>query len=196
MGLIEKETGNYYKINFDRCKIQGLQVFVNYSVYESEAHRLKEKEREVKWAEFFQKLREDLDARNGELLTQIEAAGLEPTEILNADEGLIDRAKYPRLRELQDDCTQLQDLERTIGERLFRIGEVPPLCLEFSDETSKRLKALGFDKSWLTEPVRIIAGGEVNTGEYKGEPINQELFYNRLKSVLGDSINAMEEKTQ
>ncbi len=57
MAVLEIETNHYYKINFDRCAIRGLKVFVNYSTYQSIEDRDKEKEREENFAAFFQNIR-------------------------------------------------------------------------------------------------------------------------------------------
>jgi hypothetical protein len=83
MALLEKVTNHYYKIDFDRCAVRGLKVFVTYSIYKDTAEREKEKERQSKWAEFFQKLRERLQSKYDTLLQSISDEGLTPEQVLS-----------------------------------------------------------------------------------------------------------------
>jgi len=188
MALLEKATNNYYKIEFDKCAIRGLKVYVNFSVYKSAAERDKEKERECKWAEFFRKLRESLHNQYSGLLAQIEAQGLKPEQVLSAtEEGKIDAEKYPVLRIAQDKMNALEPFELGIGERLYRYGDNEKSALVIPSELLDELITLGFDDAWITDPVLLDGGAEVCTGEYHGEPITHELFYERLKAVMGET---------
>ena len=56
-----------------------------------------------------------------------------------------------------------------------------------SEEIAEQLVALGFEEEWITEPVRITAGAEVCVGDYNNEPITYEFYYDRLKTVMGET---------
>lgn len=188
MAILEKATNHYYKINYDRCAVRGLKVFVNFSVYISTEEREKEKQRESKWAEFFQKLRESLHSQYTGLLTAIEEAGLTPEQVLSeSEEGKIDAENYPSLRALQDKMNALEPYEKGIGERLFqyRDNEIPALVIPI--EVGEELQALGFAEEWIASPVLLDGGGEVCAGDYNGEPMTYDFFYERLKSVMGET---------
>lgn len=188
MAVREIATNNYFKINFDSCAVRGLKVFVNFSVYQSAEEREKEKERKSKWAEFFQKLRESIQAKYNALIAQVEALGLTPDKVLSATEdGKIDAGLYPVLRAEQDKLDALAPFELGIGERLFKYGDNEKPALVISEEVGEALAALGFEDEWIINPVLLGGGAEVNTGDYNGEPITHELFYERLKLVMGDT---------
>lgn len=188
MAVREIETNNYFKINFDSCAVRGLKVFVNFSVYQSAEEREKEKERIPRWAEFFQKLRESIQVQYNALIVQIEALGLTPGQVLSATEdGKIDAGLYPALRAEQDKLDELAPFELGIGERLFKYGDNEKPALVLSEEVREALATLGFEDEWIVNPVLLGGGAEVNTGDYNGEPITHELFYERLKSVMGET---------
>ncbi|MGI6593541.1 MAG: hypothetical protein ACOX24_00410 [Christensenellales bacterium] len=187
MAVLEIETNHYYKINFDRCAVRGLKVFVNYSTYQSIEDRDKEKEREEKFATFFQNIREHNQSKYNELIAMIEAQELVPEQIVEDDNGLIDRDNYPALRAKQDKLNKLEHLGIEIGERLFEYTNTERDELIISENTQQELESLGFDLVWITDPIKLNGGGEVYAGDYGGEPITHEFFYNRLKTVMGDT---------
>ena len=186
MALKETATNHYYMINFDSCKVAGHKVFVNFCAYKSTAERTKEQEREPRWAEFFQKIRENLHSQYTAITEGVETAGLNPQDI--ADEnGLIDMIKHTELRILQDKMNELEPFECGIGERLFKYGDDEKPALVITELVGEQLEALGFDDSWILEPVLLDGGAEVYAGEYNGEPITHEFYYNRLKAVMGET---------
>lgn len=188
MAVREIATNNYFKINFDSCAVRGLKVFVNFSAYQSTDEREKEKERVPKWAEFFQKLRENLHTQYSGLLAAIAAAGLTPEQVLSqTEENKIDAEIYPALRAAQDKMNDLEPYEKSIGAGLFRYEENENQPLVIPGEVSSELAALGFDEAWVTDPIVLNGGAEVYTGDYNGEPITHEFFYERLKSVMGET---------
>jgi hypothetical protein len=188
MALLEKVTNHYYKIDFDRCAVRGLKVFVNYSIYKDTSEREKEKERQGKWTEFFQKLRENLQSQYDNLLESISNEGLTPEQVLSEiEEGMIDSVKYPELREQQNKLLELEPFEQAIGDRLFKYKDIEKETLIIPDEVKAVLQALGFEQQWIDLPVLLDGGGEVLAGDYNGEPITYELFYERLKSVMGET---------
>lgn len=188
MALLEKVTNHYYKIDFDRCAVRGLKVFVNYSIYKDTSEREKEKERQGKWTEFFQKLRENLQSQYDNLLESISNEGLTPEQVLSEiEEGMIDLAKYPELRELQNKLLELEPFEQAIGDRLFKYKDIDKETLIIPDEVKAELETLGFEQQWIDLPVLLDGGGEVYAGDYNGEPITYEFFYERLKTVMGET---------
>ena len=81
----------------------------------------------------------------------------------------------------------LAPFEQAIGERLYRYGDNEKPALVISGEVGEELAALGFDDAWILEPVLLDGGAEVYAGDYNGEPIAHELFYERLKTVMGET---------
>jgi hypothetical protein len=187
MAVLEIETNHYYKINFDRCAIRGLKVFVNYSTYQSIEDRDKEKEREGKFAAFFQNIRANAQSKYDELIAEVESQGLVPEEIIEDENGLIDKVNYPELRAMQDKLNELEHLEIEIGERLFKFFNTEIDVLVITEDMEQDLEALGFEMEWITNPIKFNGGGEVFAGDYNGEEITHELFYERLKAVMGDT---------
>lgn len=190
MALLEKSTNNYYKIDFDRCAVRGLKVFVNYNIYKDISEREKEKERQGKWTEFFQKLREKLQSQYDTLLQSISNEGLETEQVLSeSEEGMIDSAKYPNLRELQNKLLELQPFEQMIGDRLYKYKDIEKETLVIPDDVREEIETLGYQREWTDSPILLDGGGEVYAGDYNGEPITYEFFYERLKTVMGETEN-------
>lgn len=188
MALLEKVTNHYYKIDFDRCAVRGLKVFVNYSIYKDTSEREKEKERQDKWTEFFQKSRERLQSQYDTLLESISTEGLTTEQVLSeSEEGMIDSAKYPELREQQNKLLELEPFEQAIGDRLFKYRDIEKGTLIISNTIKEQLESLGFEQEWIDSPILLDGGGEVYTGDYNGEPITYEFFYERLKTVMGET---------
>ncbi|MCL2797175.1 MAG: hypothetical protein FWD58_03880 [Firmicutes bacterium] len=188
MAILEKATKNYYKIEFDICAVRGLKVFVNFTAYKSVDEREKEKQREGKWAEFFRKLRESIQTKYDTLLAEVEALGVNPNSVVDGH-GFINENRFPELRKKQDELAALAPLELGVGERLFKYGDNEKPALVIPHEAGEQLSALGFDDEWITDPVLLDGGAEVNTGDYAGEPITYGLFYERLKSVMGETVD-------
>ena len=188
MALREKATNHYYKINFDLCAVRGLKVFVNFSVYNSTEEREKEKERQGKWTEFFQRLRGNLQSQYDALIKAIDAEGLTPEQVLSeSEEGMIDLTKYAELRAMQNNLLNLEPYEQEIGNRLFKYSDDEKKTLIIPANIKNELEGLGFNEEWIASPVLLDGGGEVYTGDYHGEPITYEFFYERLKSVMGET---------
>ena len=188
MALREKATNHYYKINFDLCAVRGLKVFVNFSVYKSTEQREKEKERQGKWTEFFQRLRENLQSQYDALIKAIDTKGLTPEQVLSeSEEGMIDSAKHSELRIMQNKLLNLEPFEQEIGDRLFKYSDDEKKTLIIPAKIKNELEGLGFEEEWIASPVLLDGGGEVYTGDYRDEPITYEFFYERLKSVMGET---------
>lgn len=185
MALLENSTNNYYKIDFDNCSVRGRQVYVKFRTYENETDRNKEKERAGKWAEFFQQIRETLKGLYDSLIADIESKGLKPEDILSpTEENKIDVERFPELRAKQDEMNALEPFEALIPNALYSYGG-EQMKVNIPEEIEEKLVALGYEKEWLTDPVKITAGAEICVGEYNNEPIDHELFYERLKTVMG-----------
>jgi hypothetical protein len=168
--------------------VRGLKVFVNFSVYNSTEERDKEKERQGKWTEFFQRLRENLQSQYDALIKAIDTKGLTPEQVLSqTEEGMIDSAKHSELRIMQNKLLNLEPFEQEIGDRLFKYSDDEKKTLIIPAKIKNELEGLGFEEEWIASPVLLDGGGEVYTGDYHGEPITYEFFYERLKSVMGET---------
>lgn len=188
MAVLEKATNHYYKINFDRCAVRGLKVYVNYNIYDSLQERDKEKDREAHWAVFFQKLRENIENRHRDIMLALEEKNLTPEEVLSEnEEDKIDGVNFPELIAMQEDMNLLETLEKEIGERLFVFIDKEQQELVIPDHLMIVLISLGFQNEWISSPILLKGGGEVYCGKYNNEKITYELFYGRLKGVMGDT---------
>jgi len=56
-----------------------------------------------------------------------------------------------------------------------------------NEDIAKQLAELGFEDEWILDQIRITVGAEVEVGDYKGEPISQEFYYDCLKTVMGET---------
>lgn len=187
MAILEIQTNNYYKINFDSCCVRGRKVFVNFSNYASENERQKEKDRGEKVAEFFVALRQSLQKQYEGLFQKISELQLQPDDVRSSTEdNKIDRERFPELRELQDKMNALEPYENIIVNGLYCYGE-DAVAPEIPIDILSELEKLGFDKSWISDPIKITNGAEIYVGEYGDEPITQEFYYSRLKSVMGET---------
>jgi hypothetical protein len=117
----------------------------------------------------------------------VESQELVPEEIIEDESGLIDKDNYPELRAMQDKLNELEYLEVEIGERLFEFSNTERDELVIAEDTQGELENLGFELEWITDPIKLNGGGEVFAGDYNGEEITHEFFYNRLKTVMGDT---------
>lgn len=185
MAIIENETSNYYKINFDKCSIKGRSVFVNFSVYKGSYERDKEKEREGKVAKFFLELRQYIDTKYKLLLGEI--GERKPEDLLSEIDGKIDKDNFPRLRAMQDVVSDLLQLEQALGNSMYKY-EAQDNALEIPENILLQLNELGFNKSWVSEPIYISSGAEVYCGEYNDEHIDMQFYYDRLKTVMSENI--------
>ncbi len=117
----------------------------------------------------------------------MESQELVPEEIIEEESGLIDKDNYPELRAMQDKLNELEHLGIEIGERLFEYTNTERDELTISENMQQELENLGFDLEWITDPIKLNGGGEVYAGDYNGEEITYEFFYERLKAVMGDT---------
>lgn len=188
MAVLEIATNHYYKINFDKCAVRGLKVFVDYSIYQSVDEREKEKQRQDKWAVFFQSLRQNIEDIHKDIMLTLEANNFTPEEVLSQDEeDMIDGVRYPELRAKQDNMNTLEYYEKEINERLFKYGDENIQPLEIPSDIKAMLENLGYQSQWIDSPIVFQGGGEIYTGDYNGEEITYEFFYQRLKGVMGET---------
>ena len=188
MAIIEKDTGHYYKVNFDECSIRGTKVYVNYTTYKSEGERNKEKIRQDAMASFFYRLRQVVDNTEKELLEEVNKLGVKPENIISKEDNYkIDKDKYPVLRAKQELCGELASYENKLFQDFYKYGDKHNV-LSINKNTKALLMDIGYSKEWKDSPVCIMNSAEIYVGEYNGEIINQEFYYNRLKTVMNDSL--------
>ncbi len=88
---------------------------------------------------------------------------------------------------MQDKLNELEHLEIEIGERLFKFSNTEREDLVIKEDMEQDLETLGFEMEWITNPIKFNGGGEVFAGDYNGDEITHEFFYERLKAVMGDT---------
>jgi hypothetical protein len=76
-----------------------------------------------------------------------------------------------------------------IGDRLFKYKDIEKETLVIPNDVREEIEALGFQREWTDFPILLDGGGEVYAGDYNGEPITYEFFYERLKTVMGETEN-------
>lgn len=187
MAILENETNNYYKINFDLCSIRGLKVYVNYSAYKTQSERDKEKQRHSLVASFGDNLQKYRAEIYDEFMESVGKIGKEPKDLVASDDK-IDAIRFPELRAKQDEIYELEEFIPKFYERLYRYGETDQVAANISENLLGTLIGIGYDENWLSDPICLSMGAEVECGEYSGEEINHELFYNRLKTVMSEDV--------
>jgi hypothetical protein len=185
MAILELETQNYYKVEFDECMIKGLSAYVTYSTYKTTEDREKEKARRPLLTAFLNAVQQRLFTLDSEINEAVQTLGLTPADVTDGD-GYI-HADYPELRAKQDEILALSSVQQDVFGRfyLYGDGEVE----DYNPTVSKDiLEGYGFDETWLTDPVRLSMKAQIYCGEYGDEPITAEFYYNRLKERMSDQI--------
>ena len=185
MAILEKSTNNYYKIDFDECMIKGTSVIVAFSTYQTTEDREKEKARRPLFNEFLTTVQQRLTTLYNELISGCEALGKSAEEIVGED-GVILEA-YPELKAKQAEMNALEAMPQAVFERFYQYGDniFPQIKYSVSKEL---LEGYGFNESWITDPIRLTTKAQIYCGEYNGERISYEFYYNRLKERMNDSI--------
>ena len=178
MAILDTD-GTYVKINYENCGVVGGKVYVEYSTYQNELERQKEKTRHAGWLAF--------QHRCAEKCGELYRLGLErwdpqtrSKEEIEADpQFLKDRNAYCRWTEF------LSGFEESVF-KLF--DEAPSVAPE---ELMQELLAMGFDPIWMSDPVRMNGKVVVCCGDYdmmSGNVLSREFFYDRLKSRMSESV--------
>jgi hypothetical protein len=183
MAILMNETNNYYKIEFDTCKIMGLSVYVTVSVYQTPEDREKEKVRRPLLSGFLTKLQQRITALNDGLLAKVAEMGVQPQDITD-ENGMILADTYPEMRAQQDELIALQAMPQQIYDNAYRYGVSTPAPIEYFISNETLVADYGFDETWVTDPIMLSQQAEVYCGEYDGEAITMEFYYNRLKTVM------------
>ncbi len=182
MAIKIEETNNYYKVEFDECKIMGLSVYVVFSVYCSPDEREKEKLMRPRYIEFFNKAQAEINRNYQALLDGVSKTGKTAEEIVDED-GLV-LAEYAELRKLQDRVNNLNQTLMSIDQHLYKYGEGQLPEVEFIVPSAELTGEFGFDEQWTNSPVALSKKAEIYCGEYDGEAISHEFYYDRFKGVL------------
>jgi hypothetical protein len=183
MAILMNETNNYYKIEFDECKIMGLSVYVVFSVYQTAEDREKEKVRRPLLTDFLTKVQQRITALNDGLLAKVEEMGVQPQDITD-ENGMILAEQYPEMRARQDELIKLQSIPQSVYENSYRYGDAVPAPLEYTISKEELVEKYGYDEVWTTDPIILSQKAEIYCGEYKGEEISMEFYYERLKAVM------------
>lgn len=183
MAILMNETNNYYKIEFDECKIMGLSVYVAFSIYQTADDREKEKVRRPLLTEFLTKVQQRITALNDGLLAKVEEMGVHPQDITD-ENGMILADQYPEMRAQQEELISLQAIPQSVYENAYRYGDAVPAPLEYTVAKAELIDKYGFDEVWVNDPIMLSTKAEVYCGEYGGEAITMEFYYNRLKAVM------------
>jgi hypothetical protein len=187
MAILENETSNYYKILFDECKIEGMSVMVAFEAYKSAAEREKEKQREGLWALFFDKVEVKIGELYNGLINRVQSEGLNPLEILSqTEENKIDGLRFPELRQKQEELHGLEQAADSVRDAFYIYAYESPRAI--SGSVTQRLTPYGFDEAWVSDPVVLASKAEVYCGEYEGEPLTNEFYYNKLKKKMSLNI--------
>jgi hypothetical protein len=185
MAILEKSTNNYYKIDFDECMIKGTAVIVAFSTYQTTEDREKEKDRRPLLNVFLNNVQQRLSTLYEELISGCETLGKRAEEIVDSEGVILD--VYPELKSKQAEMNALESMPQAVFERFCQYGDnlLPQIEYTVSKEL---LEGYGFDESWITDPIRLTTKAQIYCGEYNGEAIGYEFYYNRLKERMNDSI--------
>ena len=165
--------------------IKGLSVYVTYSTYKATAEREKEKVRRPQLTDFINNIQKRLSQLDYELNQAVADLALEPKDITD-DNGLIREAEYPELRAKQDELMALSPISQEIFRRFYLYGGAEIEPYEYT-VTKEVMDAFGFDEAWIKDPILLSMKDQIYCGDYGGEPITQEFYYNRLKAKMGET---------
>ncbi len=156
---------------FDECYVKGNKIFVSWLTYASKEDRDKERSREEEVNAFISNLREKsnnerqilyLKQREETALTSRDTEKIESLISLYYNQEIIFYENY----------LNIKNRESTF-KSILPDGE---------------LEKLGFKQEWIDDPIYNYGVSSMCVGEYKGEIISHELFYNRLKKFMYDAI--------
>jgi len=186
MAILERGTNNYYKVEFDECMVKGTSVIVAFSTYQTIEDRENEKSRKPLLTAFLGKIQQRIATLYDELFAAATELGKAPEEMIDS-EGKIYEALYPELRTKQDEMNSLEAMPQKIIEKFYQYGDhvLPEIDYEVSKSV---LEGYGFDESWITNPIRLTTKAQIYCGEYQGEDITHEFYYNRLKTRMNNNI--------
>lgn len=186
MAILELDTNNYYKIDFEECMIKGNSVIVAFSNYATTKDREKEKTRRPLFTAFINNMQEKIGGIYDELIFASKELGLEPEQMTD-ENGNIDKENYPELRLKQDEMNALESMIESIYDKFYKRGNQKFQPIEYS-VNKETLENYGYDESWVTDPICLNLSAQIYCGEYKGEEINYEFYYNRLKTHMNENI--------
>ncbi len=188
MAILENETNNYYRVEYDESYIKGDRVIVAFSSYKTTEDRQKEKDRAELISAFANNINVLATNKYQELVTGIQALDVEPQTIACAeDSNIIDGERYPELRALQLEIENLKDFASSFYEHCFVYGDSAHSVAE-TNLSTQLLESLGYNAEWQADPIQLTNRAEIYCGDYNGEPITHEFFYERLKTVMNENI--------
>ena len=173
---VENQEKKYYKINFNKCKVEGYNVFVDYSIYDNQQERQKEKDREQPMFLFLNKLQNEIAAKQARL-PQINNAG-DPT-IIEED---------PELQKALDEISKLRRVLNNISGYWYKINGESGQKIAQDEAIMAALYQCGYVDEWVNDPICYSGGGLLNCGLYNDEVINHSFYYDRLKKMLSDAV--------
>ena len=178
MAILDTD-GTYVKLNYENCGVVGGKVYAEFFTYQNEWERCKEKARQKDWAVF--------QNRCAEKCGELYRAGQEKWNYQTKSQEEIEAD--PQFRK---DCAaygKLTEFLSRFEENVFRsFGEAAEVL---SDDVVRELRDLGFDPVWTTDPVRRNGKVAVCCGDYdmlSGGRLDEEFFYNHLKSQMSESV--------
>ncbi len=184
MAILENETQNYYKIHFDECMIKGYGIYVVCSAYKTTADREKEKTRESLIVAFLNKIQDRIHELYQSILLELSSLGKQPNEIMDEQGQILE--EYPNLLAMQREMNMLEPYPHKLASLFYVNNTDEENDLQGID--FETLKQYGFMEEWLSDPINIQIKFEVYCGEYNGEAINHEFYYNKLKTTMSENI--------
>lgn len=172
---ILNENKKYIKINFDRCAVQGYNIFVDYDIYPDEAERLKEKGRAAEIAAFWQTINDKYQELDENLNMEMNQLHIETQEEFESHSSLVKQADFNSDLEffIRNFISATKVVNNYQSEQNIISSDIKPLLL-----------ALGFKEEWINDPICYTGGGTVYCGQYNNEDIDYSFYYNKLKEIM------------
>lgn len=186
MALINVENYNYYKINFEKCKIMGNNIYSNYSIYVSEHDRVKEKQRYDERTAFCQKLREYIFNGQKSIDEEFEKYKVDPHNPLS-NFSLIPEEVLVTIKQQEEHYGRLEEIERALLRKFYVVNNETHPIVDV-ENFIEILNNLGFKSEWTRDPINLYGETEIYCGEYNGEKIESSLFYNKIKTVMLETL--------
>ncbi len=186
MAIKEQSTGQYIKVLFNECKVVGLSVYASYRTYKDTSEREKEKSRESDVGQFLINLRAKISERDTAITNECESYGINRYDRNENGESLPNDV-FDRLLIEGEKVSRLMLFEREFIELFYGYSEEIKETT-YTEEELNYLETLGYNKEWVADSVKLLSKVEAYCGEYNGETICHEFYYNKLKENFDTEI--------
>lgn len=179
----------YYKVIPAESYVRDGKVHAAFLGYLDKANRDKEKAREERFQSFLAALEAFADKRAAEFDAWFAKSGLSVEEVFDTERGVPKQNLYPEAFRLWTESDYAYQDFAAIKHGASVCGAAPREMIPLKSG-AETLKNLGYDPAWLSDPVVYSMSGAVCCGDYLGEPLTAEFYYNKFKeNYVGETAD-------